>query len=184
MARGLTTAIKAVLSSNKINPVTLIYLGIGSGTRYTDHYKDISYDGNTYTASSLFLGSSEVTEESNVAVDSITIAFTGADQTIISLLLNNQYMDKDVEVYKGFLNSSQALIADPFLMFKGRIESFSLQEVEQSSQVSISIASNWADFEKIAGRKTNTSSQELFFDGDLGFDFASQSVQQIKWGKE
>ena len=183
MARSLTTAVKNKLATNKLNPVTLIYLGIASGSRYTDHYKDISYDSNTYTASSLFLGSSEVSEESNVAVDSITIAFTGADQTIISLLLNNAYMDKEVEIYKGFLDSDQALIDNPFLIFKGNIESFSLEETEESSQVSISVSSHWADFEKLKGRKTNTSSQELYFADDLGFDFASQSVQNIKWGK-
>ena len=166
MARSLTTAIKNELATNKLNPVTLIYLGVGSGSRFTDHYKDITFDSNTYTASSLFLGSSEVSEESNVAVDSITISFTNADQTIIALLLNNQ-----------------SIIADPFLLFKGTIESFSLEESEESSNVSISVASHWADFEKLKGRKTNTSSQELYFEDEVGFDFASQSVQDIKWGR-
>lgn len=183
MARSLTSAVKTELATNQINPVTLIYLGIGSGSRYTDHYKDISYDGNTYTASSLFLGASEVTESSQIAVDSVTIAFTGADQTIISLLLNNDYMDKEAEIYKGFLDSSQALISDPFLYFKGRIESFGIEEDATSSEVSISIASHWSDFDKKKGRTTNTNSQQLFFSGDVGFDYASQSVQNIKWGR-
>ena len=183
MARSLTSAVKTELATNKLNPVTLVYLGIASGSRYTDHYKDISYDGNTYTASSLLLGVSDVSESSEVAVDSVTVAFTGADQTIISLLLNNDYMDKEAEIYKGFLNSSQALISDPMLLFKGRIESFSIEEDATNSQVSISIASHWSDFEKQKGRKTNTNSQQLFFSGDVGFDYASQSVQDIKWGR-
>jgi hypothetical protein len=183
MARSLTSAVKSQLAGNKINPVTLVYLGIASGSRYTDHYKDISYDGNTYTASSLLLGVSDVGENNEVAVDSITVAFTGADQTIISLLLNNDYMDKEAEIYKGFLDSSQALISDPFLLFKGRIESFAIEEDVNNSQVSVSIASHWSDFEKEKGRKTNTNSQQLFFANDVGFDFSSKSVQQIKWGR-
>ena len=183
MARSLTSAVKTELATNKINPVTLVYLGITTGHRFTDHYKDIVYDANTYTSSSLLLGVSDVSESNEVAVDSITVAFTGTDQTIISLLLNNDYMDKEAEIYKGFLDSSQALIADPFLLFKGRIESFAIQEDAKSSQVSVSIASHWSDFEKQKGRKTNTNSQELFFSGDVGFDFASQSVQDIKWGR-
>ena len=183
MARGLTTAIKTALASNKLNPVTLIYLGIGSGSRYTDHYKDITYDSNTYTASSLFLGLSNVSESPEVSVDSITVSFTGADQTIVSLLLNNEYMEKEAEIYKGFLNSSQGLISDPFLLFKGRIESFSLEEDANNSTLNISIASHWSDFERIQGRKTNTNSQKLYFSGDVGFDYASQSVSDIKWGR-
>lgn len=184
MARSLTSAVKTELATNQLNPVTLVYLGIASGSRYTDHYKDLSYDSNNYTSSSLLLGISDSSESSNVAVDSTTVVFTGADQTIISLLLNNDYMDKEAEIYKGFLDSSQSLIADPFLYFKGRIESFALQEDQKSSQVSISIASHWSDFEKEKGRKTNTNSQELFFSNDVGFDFSSQSIQDIKWGRK
>jgi len=184
MARSLTSAVKTELATNKLNPVTLVYLNISGGQRFTDHYKNISYDGNTYTASSLLLGVSDVGETSEVAVDSITVAFTGADQTIISLLLNNDYMDKEAEIYKGFLDSSQVLIADPMLLFKGRIESFSIEEDATNSQVSVSIASHWSDFEKQKGRKTNTNSQQLFFAGDVGFDYSSQSVQDIKWGRK
>ena len=183
MARGLTTAVKTEIATNQLNPITLVFLGIGSGSRFTDHYKDISYDSNTYTASSLLLGISDVSESSSVAVDSMTVVFTGADQTIISLLLNNDYMDKEAEVYKGFLDDNQTLIADPFLLFKGRIESFAIDEDSNSSQVSVSIASHWSDFEKEKGRKTNTNSQQLFFSSDVGFDFASQSVRDIKWGR-
>ena len=38
-------------------------------------------------------------------------------------------------------------------------------------------------FEKKNGRKTNNTSQQRFFSGDLGMDFSSQTVQDIKWGR-
>ena len=117
MARGLTSAVNTELATDSLNPVTLVYLGVGSGSRYTDHYKDITYDSNTYTASSLFMNASAVSESSEVEVTNIELKFSGADQTIISLFLNNNYMNKDVQVYKGFLDSSQALISNPFLFF-------------------------------------------------------------------
>jgi hypothetical protein len=183
MARSLTTAVKNQLASDKLNPIILIYLNINGGQRFTDHYKDITYDSNTYSSSSLFLGLSEISESSEVAVDNITIAFSGADQAIISLILNNPYMEKEAEIYRGFLDSSQALIADPFLLFKGRIESFNIDEDINSSQLVMNIASHWSDFERIQGRKTNTNSQQLYFAGDLGFEYASQTTQDIKWGK-
>ena len=184
MARSLTSAVKTELATNKINPIGLIYLNISGGQRFTDHYKDISYDTNTYTSSSLLLGVSDVSESNEVAVNAITVAFTGADQTIISLFLNNSYMDKEAEIYAAFLDESQAVIADPFLMFSGRIESFAIEEDETNSKLSVSIASHWSDFDKKKGRKTNTNSQQLFFSGDVGFDFSSQSVQDIKWGRK
>jgi hypothetical protein len=87
MTRSLTAGVIAELATNKLNPVELIYLGISTGTYYTDHYKNLTFDGNTYTASSLFLGSSEVQENADVAVNTLSLKFSGADTTIISLLL-------------------------------------------------------------------------------------------------
>jgi hypothetical protein len=92
-------------------------------------------------------------------------------------------MEKEAEIYNGFLNSSQQLISDPFLLFKGRIESFNLDEDVNESTITINIASHWSDFERIQGRKTNTNSQKIYFSDDVGFDFASQSTVDIKWGR-
>ena len=183
MARGLTTAVNNELATDALNPVTLLYLNVGSGYRFTDHYKNITYDSNTYTASSLLLGVTSTSESSEITVSNLTLQFTGADQTIISLFLNNQYLEREVEVYKGFLDANQAIIADPFLLFKGRIESFGINESLDSSDVDIVVASHWSDFEKVEGRRTNTNSQQLHFVNDVGFEFASQTTQDIKWGK-
>lgn len=183
MTRTLTTAVKNELETDSLQPVNLVYINVGSGFRFTDHYKDITYDSNTYSASSLFTRLSSVTESSEIEVSNITLSFSGADQTIISLFLSNNYMEKEAEVYKAFLNTSEGVIADPFLLFKGRIESFSIDESINQSNANIVVASHWSDFSKIEGRKTNTGSQQLHFSGDLGFEFASQTVQDIKWGK-
>ena len=183
MTRTLTTALKNELLTDSLQPITLVYINVGTGFRFTDHYKDITYDSNTYSASSLFTKLSSVTESSEVEVSNITLSFSGADQTIISLFLSNSYMEKEAEVYKGLLNTSEAVIADPFLLFKGRIESFSIDESINQSNANIVIASHWSDFSKIEGRKTNTGSQQIHFKTDKGFELASQTVQDIKWGR-
>lgn len=183
MTRTLTTAVKNELATDSLQPINLVYINIGTGYRFTDHYKDVTYDSNTYLASSLFTRLSSVTESSEIEVSNITLSFSGADQTIISLFLSNNYMEKEAEVYKGFLNSSEAVIADPFLLFKGRIESFSIDESINQSNANIVVASHWSDFSKIEGRKTNTGSQQIHFNTDKGFEFASQTVQDIKWGR-
>lgn len=183
MTRTLTTALKNELATDSLQPITLVYINVGTGFRFTDHYKDITYDSNTYSASSLFTKLTSVTESSEVEVSNITLSFSGADQTIISLFLSNNYMEKEAEVYKGLLNTSEAVIADPFLLFKGRIESFSIDESINQSNANIVVASHWSDFSKIEGRKTNTGSQQIHFSTDKGFELASQTVQDIKWGR-
>jgi hypothetical protein len=75
------------------------------------------------------------------------------------------------------------LIADPFLLYKGNIENFAIGETRKESIVNLTIVSHWADFEKKNGRKTNNTSQQRFFSTDVGMDFASQTVLDIKWGR-
>ena len=58
-----------------------------------------------------------------------------------------------------------------------------INENNQSSVVNLKIVSHWADFDKESGRRTNNISQQRFFSSDVGFDFASEMVQDIKWGK-
>lgn len=183
MTRNLSGTLTTELATTKLNPVDLVYIGVSTGFYYTDHYKDITFNSNTYQSSSLYLGSTEVSESSEVSVNNIIIKFTGADQTMISLFLNNNYMDKQAFVYRGFLDDSQALISDPILLFDGRIDDISIEEDATTSVVNVSVASHWSDFDKIKGRKTNTNSQKLHFINDKGFEFAPSTTKDIIWGR-
>ena len=64
-----------------------------------------------------------------------------------------------------------------------KIDSYDISEGDKESIVGLQIVSNWADFAKKNGRKTNNTSQQRFFSTDVGMDFASQTVQDIKWGR-
>ena len=88
-----------------------------------------------------------------------------------------------VLIYRGFLNDSNALISDPFLLYSGTIDTFTISEKGKDSTVNLQVVSHWADFDKTNGRKTNNTSQQRFFSADVGMDFASQTVQDIKWGR-
>jgi len=50
--------------------------------------------------------------------------------------------------------------------------------------LTVEIASHWKDFEKENGRRTNHNTQQLYFDGDLGFEFAAKTIKDLKWGRE
>ena len=187
MTRSLTTAVKNELATNDIRPVHLITIGFGTPVNITDCSfpltSSVSGSSVTYSSSDFILGVSNFTEETDVTKTSLTLTLSGADQTFISTVLNENVINDSVDIYRGFLNDSNALIADPFLLYRGKIDSFDIAETDKDSQVNLSIVSNWADFEKKNGRKTNNTSQQRFFSGDVGMDFASQTVQDIKWGR-
>ena len=187
MTRSLTSAVKTELATNDIRPVHLITIGFGTPVNITDCSfsltSSISGSSVTYSASDFILAVTNHTEETDISKSSISIALSGADQTFISTVLNENVVNDSVDIFRGFLDDSNALISDPFLLYRGKIDSFDIAETDTDSQVNLSIVSNWADFEKKNGRKTNNTSQQRFFSGDVGMDFSSQTVQDIKWGR-
>lgn len=187
MTRSLTTAVKNQLATNDIRPIHLINIGFATPVNLTDCSfsltSSVSGSSVTYTASDFILGVSEFSEQTDLSKSSISLVLSGANLTYISTVLNENVTNDIVNIYRGLLDSSNALIADPFLLYKGNIETFTIKESEKSSSVNLSIVSHWADFDKKNGRKTNNTSQQRFFSTDVGTDFSSQTVQDIKWGR-
>ena len=187
MTRSLTTAIKNELATNDIRPIHLITIGFSTPVNITDCSfpltSSVSGSSVTYSASDFILGISNHSEQTDLTKASIDLVLSGADQTFISTVLNENVTNDEVTIYRGFLNDSNSIIADPFLLYKGNIENFTIQESEKDSAVNLTIVSHWADFDKKNGRKTNNVSQQRFFSTDVGMDFSSQTVLDIKWGK-
>ena len=187
MTRSLTTAVKTELATNDIRPIHLITIGFSTPVNLTDCAfsltSSVSGSSVTYTASSFILNITNFTEETDITKTSLGLSLSGADQTFISTVLGENVTNNSVTIFRGLLNDSNTLIADPFLLYQGNIESFNVSETEKASVLNLSVVSHWADFDKKNGRKTNNTSQQRFFSTDVGMDFASQTVLDIKWGK-
>ena len=188
MTRNLTTAVKNHLATNEIKPVHLITIGFGTPQNITDCVHDLtsSVSGSsvTYSSSKFLVSYPEVSEETDISKSSIAITLSGANQTYISIALAENIVNDSVTIYRAFLDSNNAIIADPFLLYQGTIETYTIQETNTDSALSLNVVSHWADFEKKSGRKTNSTSQQRFFSGDLGMAFSSENVLDIKWGRK
>ena len=188
MSRSLTTAIKNELATNDIRPVHLISIGFGTPVNITDCSfsltSSVSGSSVTYLASDFIMDISDFSEQTELSKSSLSLSLSGADQTFISVVLSENITNDSVDIYRGFLDSSNSLISNPFLFYKGQIDEFTIGETDTASTVTLNIVSHWADFEKKNGRKTNNTSQQRFFSTDVGMDFSSENVLDIKWGRE
>ena len=188
MARGLTSAVKTELATGNINPVHLIHLNFSTPVYITDCSfpltSSISGSSQTYSASGHILGIGNAQEGSEPIKNSLNLTLSGVDQTYISVALNENIINDTVQIYRGFLDSSNALIADPFLLYEGFIDQYSIEDDTSSSNIGLSITSHWGNFEKVSGRRSSDNSQQRFFSGDKGFEFSALTVQDIRWGRE
>ena len=187
MARTLTTALKNELLTNEIRPVHLLSIGFATPVNITDNSfsltSSVSGSSITYTASPFLVATPTFTEETDLTKTSLNITLSGADTTFISTVLNENIVNDTVDIFRGLLDSNNALIADPILLYSGNIDTFQIEETETESNVTLTVVSHWADFDKKSGRQTNNNSQQRFFSTDVGMDFSSQTVLDLKWGR-
>ena len=176
MTRNLTSSIKTALATNDIRPFHFLTINFSTPVNFTDCSfsltSSVSGSSVTYTPSDFIIGISDFTEEIDVTKSSLLISLSGADQTFISTVLNENITNDEVTIFRGLLTNTNQIISDPFLLYKGNIENFAINETTKESIVNLSVVSHWADFEKKNGRKTNNTSQQRFFSTDVGMDFS------------
>lgn len=77
------------------------------------------------------------------------------------------------------------VVVDPIAIFDGRCDQPSITEDPESGKcvVTIDAASHWVDFERIPGRHTNDSEQQLWFPGDRFFEHVHAQAREVIWGR-
>lgn len=192
MPRSLDTTLTDKLAGRQIVVADILELHLATPVYLTNAPFSINYDSdtapdtgvNTYTAQGQFLTFGNVQETTDIRISSIDIGFTAVDLTTIALVTNNEYIDRRVVIYRVIMESDSTFENNNvFQFFDGRINTFSIAEQQQTAVLTISCSSQFADFERTAGRRTNPASQNIFFPNDRGMEFSSQIVKDIKWGR-
>ena len=184
MTRALTTAAQTAVAADVVRPVTLVKMEFDSGTvRYSGADRAITYDSESYTGIGNFAGFSVVEEGVDLQTYSVTISIAGVPTALLSIALDENYQNRFVTLFQGFLNDSYALIADPVEIFKGRVNTMNI-EAGETATITLSVESRLVDWERPRIRRYNNADQQVAFSGDKGFEFVPQMVEkELIWGR-
>ena len=163
MARGLTGAVKTELATGNIDPVLLVDIDFDdeetedSERVYLtnasfDITSSVSGTSRTYLANGHLRGITGVSETNAPSKNSLIVNLSGVDQTYISIALNQNIFNRDVYIYRGFLDANLSLIADPFLLFYGTIDEYKITDTTKSASINLTVTSHWGNFSKQSGR--------------------------------
>jgi len=187
MARGLTSAVKTELATGNVRPILLVYIGFATPVYLTncsfDLVSSVSGSSQTYTASGHLRGITNVSESNQPTKNTLALSLSAVDQTYVAVALNENIINKEVKIWRGYLDTSNSLIADPFLSYYGTVDDFKINDTTDTASIVLTITSHWGQFEKHSGRQTSNNSQQRFFSGDLGMEFTALTVRDIKWGR-
>lgn len=183
MSRGIHADVITELAKDSFNTAHLVSIDFENPIYLTESQYNIDHGGNTYTSSSALTGISNISEASDIQVGSMTIGLSGVSQEYISILLGQTYIDRRVVISRVVLTDVNAIIGSPIVIYDGRIQSYSIKDGVNSSSINLIASSHWADFEKKSGRRTNSNSQKIHFSTDKGFEFAPNTMRDLKWGR-
>lgn len=169
--------------------VTLVSVELKNQTYYfndTDH--SIRYGGIVYNGG-LMREIEAVSSRLTPSADEISIIFDAVDQSFLSAVLNDKPFFSPLTIKRVFFESEPSglpLVTREFwstTLYEGVITDYEVEENRRGASVELSVQSIWADFESIAGRKTNNPNNQRFYPDDYGYELTPKIIE-LPWGRQ
>jgi hypothetical protein len=181
MPRSLSSALQTQVSSTATKTAFLVELNLSSTIRLTDWYTNVTYDSNSYEAGGSFLTVDSTTETGQLQVDEINLGFSNITNQVRSLVQDGAFTDKTVEVYIAYFDTNDSIVG-AINYFTGQIRNVAISENIDTSALSMTVASHWANWNLTKGRHYSDESQQSFSSGDKGLEYATQVKSDVRWG--
>jgi len=181
MPRSLSSDLQTQVSSTATKTAFLVELNLSSTIRLTDWYSNVTYDSNSYEAGGSFLSVESTTETGQLEVNEVNIGFSNITNQVRSLVEDGEFTDKTVDIYLAYFNEDETIVG-AINYFTGQIRNIGINENLDESSLQMTVASHWANWNLTKGRHFSDESQQSFSSGDKGFEFATQTKADVRWG--
>jgi len=183
MARTLTSATESALASSQVRALMFVLMDFPSGfLRVNNSAQSFSWSGFDWLGVGR-LGSIDAVSE-GIGLESRGLSFriSGVPQENVAVALGQQYQGRDCKVWLAPLSESYAIIADPVLVFHGRMDVMDI-ELGETATITVTAESRLADWDRPRVRRYNHEDQQIDYPGDKGFEFVAQMAEkELKWG--
>lgn len=184
MSRSLTTATATQFQASAFKPLTLVEIDYASApVRLHSGIGNITFGGNTYTGTGSLGAVSTLTETLDESANGCTLTLSAAS-AIISLCLTEDARGRPVKVWIGAQDmTTDALIADPALMFSGLVAAMSHEDDGTSGSISIACVDETGDQERPLERRLTNEDQQRLHPGDVGLEYVTDLPNMtFTWG--
>jgi hypothetical protein len=139
------------------------------------------YEGRTYLPGYL-LDVDDIEINSTPKVEDSDIIIDGNDSVFIGLFLSQNWMNNPLQLIQLYIDKNGGLIRSE-IAYDGLLSDVSIS-TSDSYEITLTVSSIWKDFEKQAGIKTNSTSQNIHHPSDTGFEHTAKATKSVPWGKD
>lgn len=170
-SRGLSAGNLTAVAASTAFPVLLWYGDFASGAvRVTSHTRDITWGGYTWTALGDLVGFSEIKETEEVMANPIEFFLNGVSSSLLVKALEAGYRRRVCILYIGFLNTSDALVADP-IAFPYTMDRMPVRRAGTEGKISLMAESALVDMQRSSEIRCTDQQQQYRYPGDRGFEY-------------
>ena len=186
MPRTLAAGTETGTQADWVRPLILVEMLFGSGpVRMWTGYGDFQWSNRTWTGTGTLLGISPVEETTEVRAAGVRLTLSGVPSDVLALALAEPYQNRPCSIFVGVLNvNTGALLADPYEVFRGRMDTMQIEENGEDATVTVAAESRLLDLERPRERRYQHEDQRIIDNNDKFFEFVP-TIQdiEIKWGR-
>lgn len=169
-----------MLNSGYIRECHTVDVALDFPLRFTDAGFDVSQGGLKYRASAAFQGLDQLASAAEMRVSEITLSFSMTDVAVTAAILSGDYYKRKVTFQRMFLREDNSVIFSE-VIWRGSVTGSSTDD--NDSQISLSVASRWAEYESVnAWRSTPLSHKKRAGSDDDAMKWAAAAADTVYWG--
>lgn len=184
MARDLTAGMITEIDATELSPIFLIKGEFDSGDlNFWTGYGEITWNSDIYTGSGTLLNINEVSETQELVANGVDLSLNGIPSSLVSLALSEDYQGRPLSIWFGALDSNGAVVSDPTLVFKGKMDIMVIDDNADDAIITVSCESDLIGLRDSKERRYTDEDQKSEYPNDRGFEFVSTSQDiTLTWG--
>lgn len=185
MARSLTAGMITEVTAKSLSPILMLKAEFDSGDLLLwTGVGSLTYSGDTYTGAGQFLSITKIVETTGLSAQGVNITLSAIPSALIALALSEDYQSRPVTVFFACLDSSGALVSDPYQIFKGRMDVLNIIEGGENATLTMQCENLLIDFRRPRLRRYTDEDQKSVYPLDRGLEFVNaMQDKEIVWGK-
>ena len=147
--------------------------------------EDLTISGATYTGAGSLLNISDVEETQELKSSGLSITLTGMDATVLDYALTENYQNRPITLFLGYLYGSTNETVGTLTLFKGRMITMTVNDSPDGATITLNCENRLVDLNRPSNFRYTKDSQAFLHAGDKGFDrVASLQDKEIIWGQK
>jgi hypothetical protein len=180
----MTGAMTEAIQLGTIRPVVVFVMELDTGfVRLSSADRNLTIGGELYYGVGKLGGISTVEETAQLQATTLKLSLSGLSPSFLETVLAEEYQGRRADLSLALMDDGYALIEDPVLIFRGRIDQLTVS-IGTQMVVALTAENELSRWETPRMRRYTNADQEAAYPGDTSLRWvASASEREIFWGR-